>query len=185
MTDEQSGEPVGRIEACLLGGREGQLILLPPADISYIFLGSAIPTELRELCREKGWEIDPKRVYVRTPRGVYSTLYRRLSEFGRALVEGGCRVFAAIGRKRMVNVQKITVLSTGSKVPSLLFTASDGRTEMLTVSRRSWQVLRRRLNLPRRRVAKTHDRASSATARDGSPTAQRRSDRKPLENSAR
>ena len=150
MTRPSSPATMDRIAVRPLGAREGQLSLLSTAGISYAFLGSAAPEAVRMICKVKGWNLDPRRVYVRTSRGIYWTLYRRLASLTSALTAADIHSFFPISRTCVVNALKIAGVDTAGVTPLLVFAAVDGQKEMLNVTRRMWPPLRDWLGLPRR-----------------------------------
>jgi len=176
--EPRSSAPLDRIPVQALGAGEGQITLLPPGEISYAFLGSAAPTELLAICREKRWCLEAGRVYLRTARAIYRTSYRRLAELGRELEPSGPRLFFPIGRACFVNTMKIAALDTAGRTPLLVFHAADGSKEMLMVTRRAWPALRERLRLRRRSGGAPGPASGSRHAAGDMPaTAHRRGDR--------
>ena len=147
MQEKRGPATMDRIAVRPLGARVGEMTLLPPGEIQYVFLGSAAPRELSAICVAKNWRLDPDRVYVRTARGIYWTRHRRLTDWSRELELTEYRLFFPIGRASMVNALKITALDTDGRPPLLVFAAADGQREILAVSRRAWPELRRWLRL--------------------------------------
>ncbi|MDR3703749.1 MAG: hypothetical protein P4L56_29135 [Candidatus Sulfopaludibacter sp.] len=175
---------LARIEVLPMGERTGKIVLLPPAEIAYAFLGSSAPRELVAIGIERGWRFDPARVYVRTGRGIYWTPYRRLTKLTRELAMLGEEIFYPISRALVVNALKISSLDTSGRTPLLLFDGVDGRTEMLTVTRRAWKLLRERLRLRRRHGVADAGDGKVGAAGDASQPARRNRNRKAKKKAA-
>jgi LytTr DNA-binding domain len=178
MRGNGGGNPLDRLALRPLSGRPGQMMLLSPGDISFAFLGAAAPAELMAISIQNGWCLEPRRVYVRTSRGIYWTPYRRLALLQSELNARESSQFLRIGRTCLVNTLKIAALDTGGRIPLLVFAAVDGSREILTVSRRAWPALRDRLGLPRRRVVRKPAGSARRAVRDAAEAARRGSDGK-------
>ena len=128
--------------------RGGQILFLLPNEICYGFLGSSAPPWIVGFGIAKKLHIEPHRVYVRTLKGIFSTVFRRLAELTRQLESVLPNVFLPASRSCFVNALKISALDIAGRVPLLIFVLNEHK-EILVVSRRAWPALREWLQVPR------------------------------------
>lgn len=132
------------IPARKVGDSGSRYTLLSPAEIVFMFVGSALR---KEIIREQGvppGNFRQDRIYLRTNRGIYCSTYRSLTAL---CARFGPDLFLCIQRSLAINICTAQEIDFGEKQISVAF--ANGSLVWLNVSRRHIKILRQGLFFPR------------------------------------
>jgi hypothetical protein len=126
-----------------------RLTIVPADSILYAFVSHAAAAGMIE-APWRHHELQPRRVHLRTVKDLLVTHHRSLAQLQDWLDP---QVFMAIHQSLRVNVHRISGLDVEGSLKRLVVTPASRVDEWLTISRRHFAELRKRLGLPRRFTA--------------------------------
>ena len=145
-----SSGAVPRIAALDLANEGGPFILISLNDILFAFMESSLSQKFIQSHWREQKVLKRRRVFIRTPRGVFRTRFRSVRELERSL---DSRPFLRIQPALLVNVLRITQLDAAGRLNQVAVAPLDGPIEWLSVSRRSLRILRGMVGLSPRAVS--------------------------------